>query len=883
MKKLYLVDVSSMFFRAFYALPPLRSSKGLPTSALYGFLSMSIKLLRESRPDYMVYCFDRKEPSFRAELYDEYKANRTEMPEDLEPQIPYVRRLTEELGILAIDKKGYEADDVIGSLAVFGAKHGCDVSIVSGDKDFAQLVNDRIVLYDTMKDIRYGVDGVVEKWGVHPDQMIDYLAIVGDSSDNIPGVRGVGPKGAQKLLAEFKTLEGIYENLEKIPSESLKTKLKESKKSAFLAKKLVSIVTDLDFGVELDNLKMKPIDKDRIGALFAELEFEAFARKLFDEGADGTMAPKALASKTARPYASGQKSSSKSAMSKSAAKDAADTIVKSLKSPRAQVSAEVKPWAKEQWSLEQLKKKVPPYSEVWAVLNERGFCLGHGEKAVQIDGSLEEIGHILGGKMLQWKGFDLKRLWKSLKLEQAVTPAWDTMLAAYVDRAGDTDEFPGVYEKYCAKKVPDLAAPEDCLHCEREVELVLRARLEETRGMQVLNDLELPIVPVLYDMEQRGVYIDRSILQTQSRALATDIAGLEKSIFKQAGESFNIASPKQLGHILFERLKIPSAKKNKTGYSTDVDVLTRLAREYEICKDILSYRELTKLKSTYVDALPLLIDAGDGRVHTNYQQALTATGRLSSINPNLQNIPIRSERGRAIRKAFSAPEGSMLLSVDYSQIELRVLAEITGDQGLVTAFRNQLDIHAATASEVFGVPMKEVTLEQRRLAKAVNFGIAYGQGPFGLAESLEISRDEAKAIIDNYFSKFRKVKDYMMSIVTTAQEQGYVETTFGRRRYIDEFKSSNPAVRKFGERAAINAPIQGTASDIMKKAMIDVHASASAKMILQVHDELVFECSADEVESQGQQVRKLMESAVNWSVPLRVNVAWGSNWEDAHA
>jgi DNA polymerase I len=841
MKKLYLVDVSSMFFRAFYAIPPLRTSAGLPTNALYGFLAMCIKLLRENKPDYMAFCFDRKDPSFRVDLYSEYKANRSEMPEDLEPQIPYIREITEKLGIFAIDKEKFEADDVIGTLAMLGEKENLEVTIVSGDKDFAQLVNERIVLYDTMKNIRYDRAGVINKWGVEPEQIIDYLAIVGDTSDNIPGVHGVGPKGAQKLIAEFKTLDSIYKNLDKIKSESVRNKFIESKKAAYLAKELLKIVTDVKLDVELSDLKMKPIQKDELKVLLDKLEFSAFMRKIFSEN---------------EPVP-------------------AEAVKVRSRAP-------VETLDKTQWTLDELKKNIKPYEDIWAVQNERGFCLGYDGKVIQVDAALEEIGKVLSTKNLSWRGFDIKSIWKTLQMTEVSTPKWDSMLAAYVIKAGAIDDFSKVYTQYTGKQISELASTEDLMACELELESVLAPKLEATKGMQVLNNYELPIVPILYEMEKRGIRIDKDHLKKQSKSLTHDIGALEKQIHNLAGESFNIASPKQLGAILFEKLKIPVVKKTKTGYSTDSDVLNKLAARHPICTSIIEYRELTKLKSTYVDALPELVDS-EGRLHTTFHQALTQTGRLSSTHPNLQNIPIRSERGREVRKAFIADKGHVFLSIDYSQIELRVLAEITGDPGLMDAFNKNIDIHTATASEIFNISIDEVTAEHRRMAKAVNFGIAYGQGVFGLAETLEISHDESKKIIEDYFRKFKRVKDYMLDTVNIAKEQGYVETIFGRRRYLDELKSSNSMVRKFGERAAINAPIQGAASDLMKKAMIDVFENVSIPILLQVHDELLFECPIEQVEEEAQAIKKIMEGVASFKVPLKVNVAWGANWDDAHA
>ncbi len=865
-----------MFFRAFYAIPPLRTSSGLPTNALYGFLAMCIKLIRENRPDYLVFCFDRKEPSFRSELYEDYKANRSEMPEDLIPQMPYIRHITDKLGVLAVDQERYEADDVIGTLAVMGAKNGLEVSIVSGDKDFAQLVNERITLYDTMKNVRLGREGVVEKWGVEPSQMIDYLAIVGDSSDNIPGVRGVGPKGAQKLLAEFKTLDGIYENLSSIKSDSLRGKFEESKKSAYLARKLVTIVTDMKIDASLDDMKIRPLDKDSFKALLDELEFGAFMRKLFPDEAGGAVAEgHSAAAKSGAAKASevGSKRNLKNFAESLSADSGAQVVSAAI-----EVGVKMPTLKSVQWNLDELKKKIEPYEDIWAAQNERGLCLGYDGKVIQVDASLEEIGRILGPKLLGWHGYDVKSIWHTLQMKTSITPKWDTMLAAYVVKAGSIESFADVYEKYAGVKLPDLAGPEEYLKCEMSLEALLKSKLEQTRGLSVLEKFELPLVPVLYDMEGRGILIDKSILKEQSEGLTTDIARLEKEIHKAAGESFNISSPKQLGAVLFEKLKIPSSKRTKTGYSTDSDVLSKLAEQYPIAGLVTEYRELTKLKSTYVDALPDLVDPRDSRLHTRFYQAVTQTGRLSSANPNLQNIPIRTERGRAIRNAFIAKKDHVLLSVDYSQIELRVLAEITGDPGLCDAFQKDLDIHAATASEVFSVALEDVTPEQRRMSKAVNFGIAYGQGVYGLAESLDISREESKKIIESYFNKFKKVKEYMLDTVNVAREQGYVEALSGRRRYLEELKSSNSNVQKFGERAAINAPIQGTSSDLMKKAMIDVAESVSAPMLLQVHDELLFECHKDQVEAEALDIKNIMENAAQYKIPLRVHVSWDTSW-----
>ncbi|MEK6555135.1 MAG: DNA polymerase I, partial [Bdellovibrionota bacterium] len=514
-------------------------------------------------------------------------------------------------------------------------------------------------------------------------------------------------------------------------------------------------------------------------------------------------------------------------------------------------------------------------------------CFADGKTIYQVNARIDEIGPLLSEKKLKWNGFDVKKIWKYLGISTSVCD-WDTMLAAYVLRPKPVEAFSDVYKILYHTELPDLLSPEEALSLEMQAQAELQKRLIENSGESVYREMELPVVSILHDMEQAGILIDKKELARQSKTLETDILALEKKIHELAGGPFNIASPKQLGAILFEKLEIPAVKKTKTGYSTDSDVLSKLSEKYPIAALIIEYRELSKLKSTYVDSLPTLVDPKDERIHTTFQQALTATGRLSSINPNLQNIPIRTDRGRMIRKAFIAKKDHVLLAADYSQIELRVLAEITKDPGLIEAFRKGHDVHAATAAEVFEVPLAEVTSDQRRMAKAVNFGIAYGQGVFGLAEALGIPRAEAKTIIDNYFIKFPNIQNYMSQTIEQAKEQFYVETLFGRRRYLDELRSNVQMIRKFGERAAINAPMQGTASDIVKKAMIAVYRAIQAgeikaQMVLQVHDELLFECHKDQAEAQSAIIKSVMENVVQLKVPMIVNVAWGTDWESAHS
>ncbi len=890
MKSLYLVDVSNMFFRAFYAIPRLTNSKGMPTNALYGFVGMSVKLLRENRPDYMAYCFDLPEATFRDELYADYKANRSEMPEDLVPQMPYIRQITELLGIPILEAKGFEADDVIGTLARQAQQKNIDAVIVSGDKDFAQLVGPHICLYDTMKNVRYSEKEVREKWGIPPEKMIDYLSIVGDTSDNIPGIKGVGPKGACKLIEEYGSLESIYERVDEIKSESLRQKIKDSREAAFLAKKLVTIVTNVPLKFPINELAIKPVDVDKVKALFEELDFGALLRKVIDprppSASSGVAnAADVVVKNTVTPP---NETDALGGLTMKADSTPATTKKKATKvdAPEPQmtfdVGAQTKDLPRNQISIKEFTKVFPSGSEIWAAIADTGYCFSDQKQTYTVDASKEELGKILSEQNLKWSGFDLKNIWGHFGMTGGTNPVWDTMLAAYVIKPGTVDDFSVVYKRLHQAEMPENLTLEEILQLEISVASALAKKLIENSGDHVYRNIELPLLPILFEMEQRGILIDKKELAHQAEGLVADIARLETKIHELAGEKFNIGSPKQLGTILFEKLKCPMGKKTKTGYSTDSGVLEKLAAKFPIAKYITEYRELSKLNSTYVEALPLLADE-KGRIHTKFQQAVTTTGRLSSTNPNLQNIPIRTDRGRIIRRAFIADPGNCLLSVDYSQIELRILAEVTSDPGLIDAFNRDLDIHAATAAEVFGVDVDKVTADQRRMAKAVNFGIAYGQGVFGLADTLEIPRDEAKRIIDSYFIKFKNVKDYMVSTVEKAKENFYVETVLGRRRYLEELRSPNQMLRKFGERAAINAPIQGSSSDLVKMAMIAVHKKTKAKLLLQVHDELLFECPSDQVEVEAEKIRQSMESVVKLKVPLKVNVAWGKNWEDAHA
>lgn len=931
-KRLYLVDVSSMFFRAFYAIRPLSSPSGLPVNAIYGFITMCLKLLKEEKPEAIVFCFDRPEPSFRKEIDPNYKANRSEMPEDLVPQIPYIKKVGPLLGIACVDVPQFEADDVIGTLAVQGWAQGFEVVIVSGDKDFAQLLRPGIVMLDTMKESRTGPAEAVEKWGVRPDQMIDYLALVGDSSDNVPGVAGIGPKGAQKLLQEFDSLAKIYENVDSIKGAT-KEKLVKSQENAFLSQKLVTIVTDVPIHLDWQAFHLQAVDSAGLDELLRDLNFKNLQRSILElpnypkaEGPSSspvaavetgpTPGPQSATPSTplsslpnfapgagVRPRAlskdvtetpefnesngrSEVRPSAMTAVTPGDEKASPDTVV--WVEPRRSAEAiqvedlHLEEWSEAAWSL-RLEKDGPG---LWFFQHgeglEHGFyvALRGAHVLYRLIGDLQEWGRNFSRlNQIEWLGFDVKSLAHVLGLD-SLRVGNDVQVAAYALFPGEASDFPLVVSRVLREAFPETVSATEYFVWIEAVAATLSQRLDEAQK-KIYQELDLPLVPILYAMEKRGVLLDVVRLKEQSAGLASDIARAEKQIHALAGSEFNVASPKQLATVLFETLKLPPQKKTKTGYSTDTEVLEKLKPLHPIASEVLIYRELSKLKSTYVDALPEMVDE-KGRLHTTFTQTLTTTGRLSSHDPNLQNIPIRTPRGAEVRKAFIAGPGMELLSIDYSQIELRILAHYSEDKNLIQAFWDDLDIHAATASEIFSIPLKEVTSDQRRTAKAVNFGIAYGQGAFGLAENLGISRGEAQEIIQRYFNRFPGVGAYIESTIAQAKADGFVSTLFGRRRYMTELQSHNQAERKFGERAAINAPIQGTAADIVRKAMIEVAQVATVPMILQVHDELIFEAARETLIHETPLIKKTMEQVYQLRVPLKVNSAQGPNWDEAH-
>ncbi|MES3039273.1 MAG: DNA polymerase I, partial [Bdellovibrionota bacterium] len=776
-------------------------------------------------------------------------------------------------------------------------KNEMETVIVSGDKDFAQLIDGTTIMWDTMKDVRYDIPGVVEKWGVRPDQMIEYLSLIGDSSDNIPGIPGVGPKTAQKVLAEYDNIENIYKNLDKVKPPSLKEKLTQFADQVELSKRLVTICQDVELPLSHKALEIQPWKTEELRVLFERLNFKAFLKVLIDESPKAKSSDsKAADSKTGDSKTGGSRANSSSSNSATGlTADGSEANSAEMTEGYSEIHAQSDaPIANEnevvkEISIGGLKDIFKDGDEVWIKFENNQLSF-HKSHTYKFEGEPMEFMEWSVKHNLRWSGFDLKKTWR--QIIQDAPPLWtskkdyqknflpamgqDVALLYYVFRSKEIKSWMQVYEDFAQRAWPLNANPSMYFSEMQNMYEAIWSQIKEYPIGKVYSEIEKPIAPILLSMELLGIKIDRSFLKTYSDELRTDIAKVEKKVHDLAGENFNIGSPKQLGVILFEKMKLPTGKKTKTGFSTDNEQLEKT--EHPIAKEVLEFRELSKLKSTYVDSLPELADSQD-RIHTHFNQLLTATGRLSSNNPNLQNIPIRTPRGQRVRKAFIASEGKKLLSVDYSQIELRILAQITKDPGLVRAFLDDLDIHTATAAEVFGIPLKDVSSEQRRKAKAVNFGIAYGQGAFGLAEVL---RGEAQEIIKNYFHKFQGVQEYIQSTISSAEKSGYVETLFGRRRYVPEIQNKNGAIKKIGERAAINAPIQGTASDLVKMAMIKVYNETTLPMSLQVHDELIFEATEGEIKEQVPKVVKIMENIVKWDIPLKVNWSTGNNWDDAH-
>jgi DNA polymerase-1 len=892
-KHLVLVDGSSYLYRAFHAMPSLSNSKGMPTGAAYGIVNMLRRLLADYDPSHLAVVFDAKGKTFRDDLYSEYKANRPPMPDEMRQQLDAIRSLVKALGMPLLEVPGVEADDVIGTLARQGKNSGFDVTISTGDKDMAQLVNESVTMVNTMDNSRLDPEGVEGKFGVRPEQMVDYLTLVGDAVDNVPGVPKVGPKTAVKWLKEYGSLDSIIATADQIGGK-VGENLRGCLDRLPLSRQLVTIKCDVDLDVGPDELERKAADESQLRELYADLEFKTWLAELL----------------------AGQEA---------AEEDRAQIdyeIVLEKKQLAAWIErlgeAESFAFDTETTSLDYMKADLVGVS----------FAVRSGEAAYvpcghDYDGApkqltreyllaalrplLEDPKHLKIGQNLKYDMSVLARAGIEL---QGV--AFDTMLESYVlDSTATRHDMDSLALKYLSHRtihfeevagkgakqltfnqVPlDKAGP----YAAQDADVTLRLhqtlwpRLQdETRLARLFQEIEMPLVPVLSRIERNGVLVDRGMLEAQSVELAASMKNIAAEAYEAAGEEFNLASPKQIQAILFEGLGLPVLEKTPKGQpSTAESVLQELAHEYPLPKLILEYRGMSKLKSTYTDALPARIDPETGRVHTSYRQAVASTGRLSSTDPNLQNIPVRTPEGRRIRQAFVAPAGSVILAADYSQIELRIMAHLSGDQRLLEAFESGEDIHRATAAEVFDVAPKKVSDEERRSAKAINFGLIYGMSAFGLARQLGVPRREAQAYVDLYFSRYPGVKQFMDDTKERARDCGYVETVFGRRLYLPEIKSRNAARRQYAERTAINAPMQGTAADIIKRAMITLdrwlaESGTTVRMIMQVHDELVFEVAEDSSADLQAVVVAQMEAAADLSVPLKVDVGVGKNWDEAH-
>ena len=904
---LILIDGSSFLFRAYHAVPPLSNPKGEPTNAIYGVSNMLRKLINDYPTEYFTVVFDAPGKTFRNEIYDQYKAHRPPMPNDLRVQIEPLHQLIKAMGLPLIMESGVEADDVLGALAQHAAQQGFKVIISTGDKDMAQLVTEQIILENTMSNTRMDRQGVIDKFGVAPEQIIDYLALMGDTSDNIPGVPKVGPKTAAKWLEQYQTLENLITNAHKITGK-IGENLRASLDQLPLAKQLTTIKTDLDLPYGMADLKKQPIDIEALKEILTQLGFSSWVKTLDNQSSPATQdsstaptpateAKPTVVAGTYETILTQEHFEKWLAELNNAELFAFDTETTSLDYCKAEivgVSFAVKAGKAAYLPLAHQYPDAPIQLDRAKILAQLKPLLENPNKA-KLGQNLKYDAHVLANHGICLQGI-----------------AHDSMLESYVLNSTATrhnmddlaKEYLGVttihYEDITGKGVKQIpfqevpieqAAPYAAEDADITLQLhqTLHTKLQEQPSLLSLyQDIELPLLSVLSRIESNGVLIDTGMLSQQSLELASQIVSLEQAAHESAGHAFNLGSPKQLQSILYDQLKLPIRKKTPKGQpSTEESVLQDLALEYPLPKLILDYRSLSKLKSTYTDKLPLQVNDKTGRVHTSYHQAVAATGRLSSSDPNLQNIPIRSEEGRKIRQAFIAPTGYKILAADYSQIELRIMAHLSGDAGLLKAFSAGEDIHKATAAEVFSVALEDVTTDLRRSAKAINFGLIYGMSAFGLAQQLGIDNSRAKSYIDLYFARYPGVKNYMDNIRAQAHEQGYVETLLGRRLYLPEIKSKNAARRQYAERTAINAPMQGTAADIIKLAMISTDQwlfkdKPDAKMIMQVHDELVFEVAEAQLESCSNTIRKLMCSAIELNVPLLVDIGIGNNWDEAH-
>ena len=897
-ENLILIDGSSFLFRAYHAVPPLTNPQGEPTNAIYGVSNMLRKLISDYKSDYITVVFDAPGKTFRNDLYDQYKAHRPPMPDDLRVQIQPLHDLIRAMGLPLIMESGVEADDVLGALAQHAAQQGFNVIISTGDKDMAQLVTEDIILENTMSNTRLDIQGVIDKFGVRPEQIIDYLALMGDSSDNIPGVPKVGPKTASKWLEQYQTLENLVANADKITGK-IGENLRASLAQLPLAKQLTTIKCDLNLPYNMADLKRRPIIIDTLKSLLTELGFFSWLKTL-DNHVEVVVIENekpALIQSTYETILTQPHFNQWLERLENAPLFAFDTETTSLDYRKARivgVSFSVTPGSAAYIPLAHDYPQVPDQLDRTEILEQLRPLLENPNKA-KLGQNLKYDAHVLANHGIALRGIAHDSMLESYVLNSTATKHnMDDLAKVYLGVT--TIQYEEVAGKG-VKQIPfqevpiEQAAPYAAEDADITLQLhqTLMTQLEQHPSLLSLyTDIEIPLISVLARIENNGVLIDTGMLCQQSLELASHIITLEQQAHDLAGHTFNLSSPKQIQEILYDQQKLPILKKTPKGQpSTEESVLQELALNYPLPKLILDYRSLSKLKSTYTDKLPQQVDDSTGRIHTSYHQAVAATGRLSSSDPNLQNIPIRSEEGRKIRQAFIAPTGYKILAADYSQIELRIMAHLSADTGLLNAFSAGEDVHKATAAEVFGVALDQVTNDLRRSAKAINFGLIYGMSAFGLAQQLGLSRSQAQTYIDLYFARYPGVKNYMDSIREQAREQGYIETVFGRRLYLPEIKSRNAARRQYAERTAINAPMQGTAADIIKRAMINtdqwlLNDKPDAKMIMQVHDELVFEVAENKIAEYSAIIRTLMCSAANLNVPLIVDIGVGDNWDEAH-
>ncbi len=911
--RLFLLDASSYLFRAYFAIGPLSNSKGIPTNATYGFTQMLMKLIKDQKPTHFVAVWDRPEPTFRKEQFEAYKAQREEIPADLPEQIDWIKKILKAMHIPTLEKAGFEADDIIGTIAKHLEKKGYEIIIVTGDKDLMQLVNDQVCLLDTMKDKWTRREQVMERFGVGPEQVIDVLGLAGDSSDNIPGVPGIGEKTAAALIGQYACIENLYLHLDELKGKRKET-LEQNKEAAFLSKKLVTIHCDVPIEYQLEDFDLSEANQEALNAIFKELEFT----RLIDYS-------KSPSQKSSIDRAHYQLVNTSELLQKWVSKlsqakiFAFDTETTSLNTRHAQLVG---------ISLS-LSKGEACYIPIGHICHREELEERRGDLPSALGGLPRSARNdkLVEGQLPKEKVLEaLKKVFESPSigkiaqnfkydyeiLKQAGVEVknllCDTMIASYLlDPAGThgLDYLASQYLSHAmisykevtgAKKDSSFAdvsiskaleySAEDA-DVAFQISQILLPKIKEQGLEKVFHEIELPLVKILAHMELAGIKIDRPYLQILQADFSQRLKISEKKIYELANKEFNVNSPKQLGQILFEELKLPVQRKTKTGYSTDVDVLTELAKIHPLPEEILVYRSLTKLKSTYVDSLLELADPQTDRIHTSFNQTIAETGRLSSSDPNLQNIPIRSEEGKKIRRVFIADRGHVLMSADYSQVELRVLAHLSEDPQLLKAFEQNMDVHRLTASSIFGLATDELSPQMRAAGKTVNFAVIYGQTPYGLSAQLGIAPAKAKEYIEQYFAKYPRVQAYREKVLIQAREKGEVRTLYGRRRLVADLNSKNQNVKSFAERIAFNTVIQGTAADLIKLAMIQIarkikEANLESRLLLQVHDELVFEVKESEQEKMKLLVKSCMEEVAQFKIPLLVEVGIGKNWDEAH-